>query len=66
MQTIKNIIVETGEECKIDLDVMHEALCKLPAELYVGLYHKMQTKILGYPYLYSCGSGISTTEQEQV
>lgn len=61
MQTIKNIIAETGEECKVDVDVLHETLEKLPAAIYIDLFHKMQTKIYGYPAFTSwnggCGCG---------
>lgn len=64
MQTIKNIVVETGEECKIDVDMLHDALTKLPAEIYLQLYHRMQTKVLGYPGFYGgCGAPIMDEEK---
>ncbi|NBH15361.1 hypothetical protein D3Z36_14530 [Lachnospiraceae bacterium] len=50
MQTIKRITAEIGEECNVDVDILHDALSKLPAEMYLKLYHKMQEKVLGYPY----------------
>ncbi len=49
MQTIKHIKAEIGEECRVDVDMLHETLAKLPAELYLKLYRKMQEKISGYP-----------------
>ncbi len=49
MKTIKNIIAESGEDCRVDLDIMHESLTKLPAEMYLNLYRKMHTNIYGCP-----------------
>lgn len=63
MQTIKNIIVETGEECRVDVDVLHGALAKLPAEIYLQLYRSMQEKVLAYP-TYFCGCGTPITEEK--
>ncbi|MDE5966527.1 MAG: hypothetical protein K2G89_06815 [Lachnospiraceae bacterium] len=63
METLKTIQVEMGEECKIDIDILHDALAKMPAEMYLKLYHKMQEKVVGYPYWGACGAPI-TTENE--
>ncbi len=52
MTTIKRILAESGEECEVDVDILHDTLSKLPAELYLKLYHKMQEKVLGYPPYY--------------
>lgn len=49
METIKHITAETGEECKVDIEVLHETLTKLPAEMYFELYRKMYEKIYGLP-----------------
>lgn len=46
--TITNITAEMGEECNVDVNVLHETLEKLPAEMYLKLFHKMQTKIYRY------------------
>lgn len=49
MGTVTNITAEMGEECKIDVDILHNTLEKLPADMYLDLFHKMQMKIYGYP-----------------
>lgn len=54
MQTVKNIMMIRGEECEVDIDVVHEWLTQLPAELYLKLYRKMQEKVIGYPYYVGC------------
>ncbi len=65
VRTIKNITAEEGEECNVDVDMLHDGLAKLPAELYLKLYHKMQVKVLGYPGFYGgCGAPITEEEKE--
>ncbi len=54
MQTVKNILAEGGEECKVDVDILHDTLTKLPADIYLKLYHKMQEKVIGYGYYAGC------------
>ncbi len=49
MGTVTNITVEMGEECKVDVNILHKTLEKLPADMYLDLFHKMQMKIYGYP-----------------
>lgn len=49
METIKTISAELGEECKVDIDILHETLTKLPAKMYFELYRKMYEKIYGLP-----------------
>ncbi len=49
METIKHITAETGEECKVDIEILHETLTKLPAKMYFELYRKMYEKIYGLP-----------------
>ena len=49
METIKHIMAETGEECKVDIEMLHETLTKLPAKMYFELYRKMYEKIYGLP-----------------
>lgn len=51
--TVKNITAEMGEDCNVDVDILHDTLSKLPAEMYLKLYHKMQEKVLGYPPFYN-------------
>lgn len=63
MQTIKNITAEIGEECRVDVDMLHDALTKLPAEIYLKLYHKMQVKVLGYPGFYGGCATIAEDEK---
>lgn len=65
MQTIKKIIVEAGEECNIDVDVLHETLSKLPAEMYLDLFKKMQMKIYGYPAFSGWGGGCAGTLEDK-
>lgn len=65
MQTVKNILAEGGEECNVDVDILHNTLAKLPADIYLKLYHKMQEKVFGQPYWGSCGAPI-TTEDDTV
>lgn len=62
LETIKNITVEMGEECKVNVDILHETLAKLPAEIYLQLYQKMHEKVLGYPPFY-CGCNVSKVEE---
>ncbi len=54
VRTTKTIIGECGEDCKVDIDILHEGLLGLPAELYLKLYHKMQEKVIGFPYYAGC------------
>lgn len=49
METIKNITAEAGEECKVDIEILHETLAKLPAKMYFNLYRKMYENIYGLP-----------------
>lgn len=49
METVKKITAEVGEECKVDIDVLHETLTKLPAKMYFELYRRMYEKIYGLP-----------------
>lgn len=59
MITTKTIIGERGEDCKVDVDILHEGLLGLPAELYLKLYHKMQEKVMSYSYIGACYAPIS-------
>ena len=45
METIKRITAEAGEECKVDIEMLHETLTKLPAKMYFELYRKIYEKI---------------------
>ncbi|MCI9201538.1 MAG: hypothetical protein HFI03_14375 [Lachnospiraceae bacterium] len=65
MKTIKNIIAESGEDCRVDLDIMHESLTKLPAEMYLNLYRKMHTNIYGYPPVVNWGGCCGTVEEKK-
>ncbi len=65
MKTIKNIIAESGEDCRVDLDIMHESLTKLPAEMYLNLYRKMHMNIYGYPPIANWGGCCGTIEEKK-
>lgn len=43
------------EECKVDVDKLHEILLALPAEKYIDLYHAMKSRIEGKLF-YSVGA----------
>lgn len=64
------IIIEGGGEIRIktdaeiDVKALNEALLTLPAKTYLGLYHKMQEKVVGYSYFGACGAPISEEETE--
>lgn len=49
METVKRITAEIGEECRVDIEVLHETLTKLPAKIYFELYRRMYKKIYGLP-----------------
>lgn len=43
---IVRIQAEIGSEpCGVDMDILHETLLMLPADLYIELYRKMQKKM---------------------
>lgn len=65
MQTIKNITAEVGEECRVDVDILHDALTKLPAEMYLNLYRKMHMNIYGYPPIVNWGGCCGTIEENK-
>lgn len=64
MKTIKNIIAESGEDCRVDIDIMHESLTKLPAEMYLNLYRKMHMNIYGYPPVVNWGGCCVSAEEK--
>ena len=45
MKEIKFIIPENGEKLSANVDELHKELLKLPAEMYVDLYHTMKSKM---------------------
>ena len=46
MSNIVRIMAEAGNEpCKVDVDVLHDTLLKLPAEKYLELYRMMQVEM---------------------
>lgn len=51
---VKNIKAEMGEECEVDVLVLHETLLKLPAEKYLLLHQRMKEHVDGYPYWTVC------------
>lgn len=60
MRTTKTVIIECGEDCKVDVDILHEALLGLPAEMYLNLYRKMRMNIYGYPPVTNWGGCCGT------
>lgn len=64
METIKNIIAEKGEDCKVDIDMLEDGLSKLPTTAYIELYHKMQTRLYGYPNFGGCCGTIGESKPE--
>lgn len=64
MGTITNITAEMGEECKVDVNILHETLEKLPADKYLELFRKMQEKIYGYPAYAAWNSGCGAIEDK--
>ena len=64
METIKNIIAEKGEDCKVDIDMLEDGLSKLPTAAYIELYHKMQTRLYGYPNFVGCCCTIGESKPE--
>ena len=62
METIKRITVEVGEECNVDIDILHDNLSKLPAEMYLKLFHKMQIKMYSNPIFTDWNGRRSTLE----
>ncbi|MCI8378614.1 MAG: hypothetical protein HFH72_08870 [Lachnospiraceae bacterium] len=65
METIKSIMAELGEECEVDIELLHNTLLKLPAEMYLELYKKMYAKIYGYPPLFGIGGCCGTIGDNQ-
>lgn len=46
VSNIKRIVVESGTEpCDVNLDMLHETLLALPAEIYLRLYQMMKSRI---------------------
>ena len=63
---VKRILAEAGEVCEVDVDILHNTLCDLPAEKYIDLFHKMQMKIYGYPSPFAnCGCGTLEDSEEK-
>ena len=45
-RNIKRIVVESGTEpCDVDVNMLHETLLALPAEIYLKLFQMMKAKI---------------------
>lgn len=64
METIKTIALEKGEDCKVDIDLLEDGLSKLPTAAYIALYHKMQTRLYGYPNFGGCCGTIGESKSE--
>lgn len=64
METVRNIIAEKGEDCRVDIDMLEDGLSKLPTAAYIELYHKMQTRLYGYPNFGGCCSTVEEKKAE--
>lgn len=64
MDTIKNIGFTYGEPCEVNVDSVESFLAKLPTAVYVELYHKMQTRLYGYPNFGGCCSTVEEKKAE--
>lgn len=64
METVRNIIAEKGEDCRVDIDMLEGGLSKLPTAAYVELYHKMQKRLYGYPNWGGCCVPIEEKKSE--
>lgn len=64
MDIITNISVEMGEKCKVDVEILHESLLKLPTEKYLDLFKKMYGKIYGYQPFVNFGGCCGTIEDK--
>lgn len=63
MKEIKFVIPENGEKLSANASELHAELLKLPAEMYVDLYHMMKSKMENSYYVSSgciSASSIST------
>lgn len=45
MKEIKFVVPENGEKLSANANDLHAELLKLPAEMYVNLYHMMKSKM---------------------
>lgn len=46
--TVRKITADLGDACEVDVDVLHDRIIsQLPAEIYIGLFQRMQMKIYG-------------------
>lgn len=64
METIKNIIAEKGEDCKVDIDMLEDGLSKLPTAAYIELYRKMQARLYSYPNFGGCCGTIGESKPD--
>lgn len=54
MKEIKFCIPEQGEKLSMNAEDLHKELLKLPAEMYVDLYHMMKCKMENSYYVSNC------------
>ena len=53
MKEIRNIVCELSDSnCTVDVNVLHESLLRMPAELYIRLFHLMTERITNPDVLY--------------
>ena len=53
MKGIRNIVCELSDSnCTVDVNVLHEFLLRMPAELYIRLFHLMTERITNPDVLY--------------
>lgn len=54
MKEIKFVIPENGEKLSTNSSDLHAELLKLPAEMYVDLYHMMKSKMENGYFVSNC------------
>ena len=53
MKGIRNIVCELSDSnCTVDVNVLHESLLRMPAEVYIRLFHLMTERITNPDELY--------------
>ena len=64
METVKNIGFTLGDKCEVNVNSVEEFLSRLPTSVYIELYHKMQTRLYGYPNFGGCCGTIGESKPE--
>lgn len=69
MEDIKQALTKNDEVCGFDADQLHEMLMNLPAHVYLDIFHKMQSRVTGLPFIsngfYGGGCGCVTADDTE-